>query len=72
MEVFDGTTAAIQEIRPIADRYISKNGFLSEDTINLIYEFVERMCEGYDPVFHMSVLKNILEDAVDEALELFA
>ncbi len=72
MAVFDGTTAAIQEIRPIADRYISKNGYLSEDTINLIYEFVERMCEGYDPVLHMSVIKNILEDAVDEALDLFA
>lgn len=57
----------ITEIQPIAVRYIMNNGYLSEDTLNLLYEFMESACAEYD-----HVLKNILEDAVDEALELFA
>lgn len=62
---------AITEIQPIATRYIMQNGYISEETTNLIYEFVESACFEYDPQFHLHVLKNILEDAVDEALELF-
>lgn len=62
----------ITEIQPIAVRYIMNNGYLSEDTLNLLYEFMKSACAEYDPEFHLHVLKNILEDAVDEALELFA
>jgi len=63
---------AIAEIQPIATRYIMQDGYISEETINLIYEFLESVCCKYDAQFHLHVLKNILEDAVDEALELFA
>lgn len=60
---------AIMAMIPIADRYIMNDGFISDDTINMIYDF---LLSGYDPVQHLGLLKNILEDAVDEALELYA
>jgi len=62
----------IQEMQAIADRYIMNDGFISDDTINLICEFLREICNEYDPELHLSVIKNVLEDAVDEALELYA
>jgi hypothetical protein len=62
----------IQEMQAIADRYIMNDGFISDDTINLICEFLREICNGYDPELHLSVIKNVLEDAVDEAIELYA
>lgn len=54
---------------PIAARYVKNGGYLSEETRVLMQEFYEQ--DDYDPQLYISVLKNILEDAVDEALELF-
>lgn len=59
----------IQELQIIADRYFTNGGFVSDDTISLICEL---KTDEQDPELRLSVIKNILEDAVDEALELFA
>lgn len=59
----------ICDLLPIAARYVANGGYLSEETLVLMQEFQEQGC--YDPQLHISVLKNVLEDAVDEALGLF-
>ncbi len=59
----------IGAIFPIASRYIANGGFISEDTINSIYEFISF---HDDEILYLSTLKNVLEDAVDEALNLYA
>lgn len=58
------------DFAPIAARYVKNGGYLSEETRVLIQEFFEQ--DDCDPQLYVSILKNILEDAVDEALGLFA
>lgn len=58
------------DFAPIAARYVKNGGYLSEETRVLMQEFFER--DECDPQLCIAILKNILEDAVDEALGLFA